>query len=117
MVKNDLIERYVYAVTKYMKADLKKDVSAELETIIQDMLEERCGDVMPTEHDIRVVLTELGTPAELASKYKSETQDCLIGQPYYNLYVVYSHIQDYRWNFWRCIDRICICYIVVCVLL
>ena len=32
MVKNDLIERYVYAVTKYMKADLKKDVSAELET-------------------------------------------------------------------------------------
>ena len=34
MVKNDLIERYVYAVTKYMKADLKKDVSAELETII-----------------------------------------------------------------------------------
>ena len=87
MVKNDLIERYVYAVTKYMKADLKKDVSAELETIIQDMLEERCGDVMPTEHDIRVVLTELGTPAELASKYKSETQDCLIGQPYYNLYV------------------------------
>ena len=87
MVKNDLIERYVYAVTKYMKADLKKDVSAELETIIQDMLEERCGDVMPTEHDIRVVLTELGTPAELASKYKSETQDCLIGQPYCNLYV------------------------------
>ena len=87
MVKNDLIERYIYAVTKYMKADLKKDVSAELETIIQDMLEERCGDVMPTERDIRVVLTELGTPAELASKYKSETQDCLIGQPYYNLYV------------------------------
>ena len=27
MVKNDLIERYVYAVTKYMKADLKKDVN------------------------------------------------------------------------------------------
>ena len=24
MVKNDLIERYVYAVTKYMKADLKR---------------------------------------------------------------------------------------------
>ena len=23
MVKNDLIERYVYAVTKYMKADLR----------------------------------------------------------------------------------------------
>ena len=59
----------------------------ELETIIQDMLEERCEDVTQTERDIKVVLTELGTPNELASKYKGETQDCLIGQPYYSLYV------------------------------
>lgn len=87
MVKNDLIERYIYAVTKHMKSAMQKDVAAELETIIQDMLEERCGDVIPTEHDIKVVLTELGTPAELASKYKGEMQDCLIGQPYYSLYV------------------------------
>ena len=87
MVKNDLIDRYIYAVTKHMKSAMKKDVAAELETIIQDMLEERCGDVTPTERDIRVVLTELGTPAELSSKYKGETQDCLIGQPYYSLYV------------------------------
>lgn len=87
MVKNDLIERYIYAVTKHMKFAMQKDVAEELETIIQDMLEERCEDIIPTEHDIKVVLTELGTPAELASKYKGETQDCLIGQPYYSLYV------------------------------
>ena len=85
--KNDLIDRYIYAVTKHMKSAMKKDVAAELETIIQDMLEERCEDVTPTERDIKVVLTELGTPNELASKYKGETQDCLIGQPYYSLYV------------------------------
>ena len=83
----DLLERYIYAVTKHMKSAMQKDVAEELETIIQDMLEERCEDVIPTEHDIKVVLTELGTPAELASKYKGETQDCLIGQPYYSLYV------------------------------
>ena len=70
MVKNDLIDRYIYAVTKHMKSAMKKDVAAELETIIQDMLEERCEDVTPTERDIKVVLTELGTPNELASKYK-----------------------------------------------
>ena len=40
MVKNDLIDRYIYAVTKHMKSAMKKDVAAELETIIQDMLEE-----------------------------------------------------------------------------
>ena len=37
MVKNDLIDRYIYAVTKHMKSAMKKDVAAELETIIQDM--------------------------------------------------------------------------------
>ena len=47
MVKNDLIDRYIYAVTKHMKSAMKKDVAAELETIIQDMLEERCEDVTP----------------------------------------------------------------------
>lgn len=87
MEKNDLIERYIYAVTKHMKSAMQKDVAEELGTIIQDMLEERCGEIMPTEHDIKVVLTELGTPAELASRYKGETQDCLIGQPYYSLYM------------------------------
>ena len=55
MVKNDLIDRYIYAVTKHMKSAMKKDVAAELETIIQDMLEERCEDVTPTERDIKVV--------------------------------------------------------------
>lgn len=75
MVKNDLIDRYIYAVTKHMKSAMKKDVAAELETIIQDMLEERCEDVTPTERDIKVILTELGTPDELASKYNGETQD------------------------------------------
>lgn len=100
MVKNDLIDRYIYAVTKHMKSAMKKDVAAELETIIQDMLEERCEDVTPTERDIKVVLTELGTPNELASKYKGETQDCLIGQPYYSLYVYVLKIVTV-WHQWR----------------
>ena len=38
MVKNDLIDRYIYAVTKHMKSAMKKDVAAELETIIQDKI-------------------------------------------------------------------------------
>ena len=117
MIKNDLTDRYIYAVTKHMKSAMKKDVAAELETIIQDMLEERCGDVTPTERDIKVVLTELGTPAELSSKYKGETQDCLIGQPYYSLYLVYSDLSYYWRNFGRYIDGICICDIAVCILL
>ena len=41
---------------------------------------------MPTEQDIKVVLTELGTPTELASKYDQDAFSALIGQPYYTTY-------------------------------
>lgn len=83
---NDLIERYIYAVTKRMSEKNRKDVSDELRTLIDDMLLERCGDVVPDEKDIKVVLTELGTPQELSEKYNTDTKKCLIGPPYYSTY-------------------------------
>lgn len=85
-MKNDMIERYIYAVTKRMKAKVREDVSMELRSLIDDMLQERCGDETPTEKDIRVVLTELGTPQELYTKYDEDKDKCLIGQPYYSTY-------------------------------
>ena len=85
-MKNDLIARYIYAVTKRLPSKMRNDVSTELETLIDDMLVERCGDVTPTEKDIRVVLTELGTPKELYEKYTEQGKDCLIGYPYFNDY-------------------------------
>lgn len=86
MENNELIERYIYAVSKHLPANIKKDVADELNSIIQDMLEERCGDILPTEHDVKVVLTELGTPRELALKYNEDRDKCLIGAPYYTTY-------------------------------
>lgn len=85
-MNHDLIERYIYAVTKRMPKKLRGDVSAELHTLISDMLEERCGEVVPTEKDIKVVLTELGTPNELSSQYDNDNKKCLIGEPYYHTY-------------------------------
>lgn len=58
----------------------------ELRGLIDDMLAERCGDETPTEKDIRVVLTELGTPMEVYAKYDEDADKCLIGQPYYSTY-------------------------------
>lgn len=86
MENNDLIGRYIYAVSKHLPANIKRDVADELNSIIQDMLDERCGEVLPTEHDIRVVLAELGTPRELAQKYDEDRDKCLIGAPYYTMY-------------------------------
>lgn len=85
-MKNDLIDRYIYAVTKRMNPKIREDVKNELYGLVDDMLMERCGEVTPTEKDIRVVLTELGSPQELYAKYDEDSKKCLIGQPYYSTY-------------------------------
>ena len=86
-MKNDLVERYIYAVTKKLPYKTREDVAQELETLIEDMLKERCGDITPTEKDIKVVLTELGTPTELYEKYAGDGKKCLIGPNYYHTYL------------------------------
>lgn len=85
-MKNDLIERYIYAVTKRMPRKQREDVSLELRGLIEDMLMERCGDTEPAEKDIHNVLTELGSPMELYAKYDVDADKCLIGQPYFSTY-------------------------------
>ena len=82
----ELVERYIYAVVKRLPQKQRADVEKELRSLISDMLEQRCGDMPPTEHDVRVVLTELGTPSELADKYDQDTHTALIGPPYYAKY-------------------------------
>lgn len=85
-MNHDLIERYLYAVTKRLNPKIREDVADELHSLIDDMLAERCGDLQPTEKDIRVVLTELGSPQELYVKYDEDAGKSLIGQPYYSTY-------------------------------
>lgn len=78
-MNNDLIERYIYAVTKYLPRKNKDDIKEELTGLISDMLDERCGDLPPTEKDVRVVLAELGNPTDLAAKYSPDKDGSLIG--------------------------------------
>lgn len=86
MENNELIERYIYAATKRLPSKSRKDVAEELRTLIDDMISERCGGETASEKDVRVVLTELGTPQELAEKYNPDEKKCLIGAPYYSTY-------------------------------
>lgn len=85
-MNHDLIERYIYAATKQLPRKQRDDVAKELIGLIDDMLTERCGEVTPTEKDVRVVLTELGTPQELSAQYDENAKKCLIGYPYYRTY-------------------------------
>ncbi len=86
MKENELIERYTYAVTKHLPRKTSVDVAEELRSIVADMLEERCGENEPSELEVKAVLTELGTPSELADKYSPDGEKCLIGGIYYNQY-------------------------------
>lgn len=86
MKYQELVERYIYAVTRYMKKEEREDVAKELQSIIDDMLAERCGGEEPDEATVKAVLNELGNPSDLYEKYSSDGKDSLIGAPYYGVY-------------------------------
>jgi hypothetical protein len=85
-MKNDLIKRYIYAVTRYLPIKIRDDVRKELDSLIADMLAERCGDIQPVEKDVRIILIELGTPEELAAKYSGNENNALISGSYFLVY-------------------------------
>jgi len=85
-MKNGLIERYIYAVTRHLPVKGRKDIEKELNSIIDDMLLGNCGNTKPVESDIKAVLTELGSPEELAIKYNGNENKSLIGGIYYVIY-------------------------------
>ncbi len=85
-MNQDLMERYIYAVTRRLPRKQREDVSQELRGLIDDMLTERCGRRTPEEKDLRVVLTEIGSPQELYEKYNEDGDKSLIGPPYYSTY-------------------------------
>jgi hypothetical protein len=81
---NDLIERYVYQVTKRLPQAQRADIEAELRSLIEDMLLARGGTAQA---DVIAVLKELGRPAELAAKYSGSKRH-LIGPEYYDVYML-----------------------------
>ncbi|MCL2377271.1 MAG: hypothetical protein FWC76_07755 [Defluviitaleaceae bacterium] len=86
-MKNDLKERYIYAVTRHLPVKVQADVERELEGLISEMLDERRGNnSAPSEQDLRDVLTELGTPEELALKYCGDERTALISGTYFLMY-------------------------------
>jgi hypothetical protein len=81
----EMINRYIYQVTKNMDTEKAKDIDLELRTLIQDMLDEKTKGTPSTKEDIDGVLSELGNPSILAEKYQSKVQ-YLIGPELYPSY-------------------------------
>lgn len=78
---NDMIERYIYDVTRRLPDTERGEVKRELEASIADMLPDN-----PGEQDIIDVLTKLGSPRILAEQYRQKPR-FLISPAVYDLYV------------------------------
>ncbi|MEG0772216.1 hypothetical protein [Clostridium sp.] len=81
----ELINRYVFAVTKRLPESQREDIERELKTIIEDMMDEY-GEEEPKEARVKKVLLELGDPALLADNYRGSKR-YLIGPEHYDNYI------------------------------
>jgi hypothetical protein len=81
----NLIDRYIYAVTRRLSEKQKSDIEKELRTLIDDMLEQYQG-AEPYESKVEKVLLDLGDPAILADSYR-ETKRYLIGPQNFDNYL------------------------------
>lgn len=81
----NLVDRYVYAVTKRLPQKQRDDIEKELKTLIDDMLENQQGDET-IEKKIVNVLMELGDPELMADNYR-ETKRYLIGPDNFENYI------------------------------
>lgn len=77
----DLIEVYVYEVTRRLPEKTRDDIALELQSTIEDMLPEHFS-----EEEVKEVLQTLGNPSELAAKYR-DTPMYLIGPKVYDTYM------------------------------
>ncbi len=80
MKPNEMIDRYVYDVTRRLPQAQRADIEKELRTLIEDMLAGK-----ESEKDVTLVLIELGRPSELAAKYRG-TKRYLISPAMYSTY-------------------------------
>jgi hypothetical protein len=83
----DLIERYLYDVVRRLPEKQREDIKQELRTLIEDMLMEKGGVENTTEKDLKLVLEQLGNPADLARSYRGSGK-YLIGEKYYDQYIL-----------------------------
>lgn len=79
MNEKEMIERYIYEVTRRVSQDMREEISMELQALIEDMQAEE-GTT------IEEVLKKLGSPAEFAKRYK-DGPEYLIGPDYYDNYM------------------------------
>lgn len=82
----DLMERYIFAVTRRLPEKNREDIEKELRSIIEDMLDQN-PEAEPREAKVIKVLQELGDPDILADNYR-DSKRYLIGPHLFSKYLM-----------------------------
>ena len=82
----ELIERYIYAVTKSLPQKQKAKIAKELKANIEEMLAQNSSNES-LEEKVNKILLELGDPEILADNYRG-SKKFLIGPVYYDIYLM-----------------------------
>lgn len=81
MKKLDLIDAYIYEVTRRIAKNKRNAIELELKSTIEDMLPDNYSEL-----EVKEVLLKLGDPAKLAVNYQDGPK-YLIGPELYNTYI------------------------------
>ena len=79
----NLLERYLFAVSQRLPRNMREDVTAELRSLLLDMIENK-GDVAD-DTAVVAILQEFGSPDQVAAAYRPHPQ-YLIGPDFYPFY-------------------------------
>lgn len=79
MNEKDMIERYIYEVTRRVPQENRDEIRLELQSLIEDM----CAGENCSAED---ALQKLGNPVEFAKRYRDDS-NYLIGPEYYDNYI------------------------------
>jgi len=84
----DMIESYLYETARRLPAKQRADIEKELRSLIMDNLDDitKC-EREPTEDEVKEVLKNLGSPAEVAREYRSGQRQ-IIGPAFYDTYLL-----------------------------
>lgn len=84
----ELVKRYIYAVTHKLPQQQRADIEKELQSLIEDMVEQRIDGSSDYDSAIEEVLLELGNPNALAAKYRGNPRYLISPASYDNYFTV-----------------------------
>lgn len=87
----EIIDGYIFDVTKSLSRKDKKNVSELLEREIEEKLNEKTrfrNDDYPTYEEVKEVLSELGNPEDVAKKYSTMDKTAFLSPPFFRHYKI-----------------------------